>query len=157
MTKHIFFIFLFLSALQADAQKQITEAQLNALILKANDTLYVVNFWATWCKPCIEEMSHFIELAGQLKDKPVQFILISMDFKSQEERVRDFVAKKEVPLPVYQLMTENSNNFINRIELEWSGAIPATVYYRNAEKVYFYEGEYSYETLSNTLKNLINP
>lgn len=156
MAKLILSAFLILSALRADAQKQITEAELKDLSFKANDTLYVVNFWATWCKPCIEEMPHFIQLAENLKDQPVRFFLVSMDFKSQEEKLREFVLKKEIPLPVYQLIPENINHFINQIDPDWSGAIPATAYYRNAQKVYFYEGEYTFETLSSTLNKLIN-
>jgi len=156
MAKLILSAFLILSALRADAQKQITEAELKDLSFKVNDTLYVVNFWATWCKPCIEEMPHFIQLAENLKDQPVRFFLVSMDFKSQEEKLREFVLKKEIPLPVYQLIPENINHFINQIDPDWSGAIPATAYYRNAQKVYFYEGEYTFETLSSTLNKLIN-
>jgi thiol-disulfide isomerase/thioredoxin len=157
MAKLILSACIILSALQADAQKQITEAQLKALSFKPGDTLYVVNFWAIWCKPCIEEMPYFIQLAEKLKNQPVQFFLVSLDFKSQEEKLREFVLKKGIPLPVYQLIPENSNQFINQIDPDWSGAIPATAYYRNAQKVYFYEGEYTFENLSLTLNKLINP
>src|SRR5688572_595506 len=45
-----------------------------------NDTTYIVNFWATWCKPCVEELPHFEQLYQEYKDKKVRLILVSLDF-----------------------------------------------------------------------------
>ena len=54
---------------------------------KNNDTVYVINFWATFCKPCIEEIPDFIRLAEKYKTKKVKLLLVSLDLKS-------YVAKK---------------------------------------------------------------
>ena len=48
-----------------------------------SDTLFVINFWATWCKPCVEELPDFIKLDKQMEGKPFKMILVSLDFRSQ--------------------------------------------------------------------------
>ncbi|MEZ5172314.1 MAG: TlpA family protein disulfide reductase [Bacteroidia bacterium] len=150
----LIFILIF-STLRVEAQEFITESRLDQLVRNNNDTLYVVNFWATWCKPCIEEMPYFIHLSDSLKNQPVEFIFISMDFKSQHERVKEFVAKKALSNRVYQLIPANADEFINSVDETWSGAIPATIYYRSGQKLYFYEGEYEAFRLSSTILNLL--
>lgn len=155
MRQFLLFILLLFFTLRVEAQEIITESRFGQLVQKSNDTLYVVNFWATWCKPCIEEMSFFMHLSDSLKNHPVKFIFVSMDFKSQHDRVKEFVAKKAPLERVYQLIPENANEFINSVDESWSGAIPATAYYRSGQKLYFYEGEYEASQLSTNILKLI--
>jgi thiol-disulfide isomerase/thioredoxin len=110
-------------------------------LLTDNDTLYVINFWATWCKPCIKEMPYFIELAERMKGKKFKLLLVSLDFKNQlNSRLIPFIEEKKLQQYVVLLADGRYNSWIDRVSTEWSGAIPATLF-KNGNKTLFFEGE----------------
>jgi thiol-disulfide isomerase/thioredoxin len=119
--------------------------QLQELRQSPHDTLYVVNFWATWCKPCIKEMPYFEAANQQYKGQPVRVILVSMDaVQDMEKRVMPFVQKRNLQSRLYLLDEPDGNTWIDRIEPKWSGAIPATMFFNNKRKQYeFVERELS--------------
>lgn len=70
---------------------EYTPDQVSELLNKKNDTLYVTNFFATWCAPCVRELPHFREKMDELKGKPVKFTFVSLDQKSDwEAKVKEF-------------------------------------------------------------------
>lgn len=100
-----------------------------------SDTTYIINFWATWCKPCIEELPYFEALTQQYANKPVKVILVSMDFvKDLEKKVVPFVTRKKLQSTVFLLDEPDQDFLINAIEPKWSGAIPATIILNNAHQ-----------------------
>lgn len=107
-----------------------------------NDTLYVVNMWATWCKPCVEELPYFDSLRTEWKDRPVHFIWVSHDAKSRTRQVADFLSKNNYTAEVFILSSGNPNVWIDQIETKWSGSIPATILYKNGQKTGFHEGDF---------------
>ena len=128
------------------------------LIEKNDDVLYVVNFWATWCKPCVEELPEFMEVNEELSENPnFKMYLISMDMpKKVESLVISFLKKNHIATEVF-LMDDNKrmNTWIPKIDKHWTGAIPATIIYKNGEKLFFKEGKVSKEELKNVItKNL---
>lgn len=122
--------------------KVVNYDELKSVIQKEDDILYVVNFWATWCKPCIEELPDFMEVNEEFKDHPnFKLILVSMDSKKQlDTKVKKFIEKNKITADVY-LLDDNKrmNEWIPATDANWSGAIPATVMYKNGEKVFFKE------------------
>lgn len=122
--------------------KAVDYDELKSVIQKEDDVLYVVNFWATWCKPCIEELPDFMEVNEEFKDHPnFKLILVSMDSKKQlDTKVKKFIEKNKITADVY-LLDDNKrmNEWIPATDANWSGAIPATVMYKNGEKVFFKE------------------
>ena len=60
-----------------------------------------VNFWATWCPPCIAEMPDINQLYSEMHEKDIEFVLISLDDDFQ--KAKDFVRKKEFGFPIFQL------------------------------------------------------
>lgn len=111
------------------------------------DTTYVVNFWATWCKPCVDELPYFDSLALAMKDQKVRVILVTIDFEeSLNKRVIPFINKRNVLSQVVLFDDPRQNDWIPKISKEWSGAIPATYIYRG-KKTAFYEQQFSYKTL----------
>ncbi len=113
------------------------------------EKLLVVNFWATWCKPCIAEMPHLLRMADTLKAHGVKLVFVSFDFRDQlTTRVIPFVKKTKIQQDVMLLDEPNPNSFINKVNTDWSGSIPATLIVNNAGKqVAFHEGEFTYDTL----------
>lgn len=118
-------------------------AQYQNRVQQKNDTLYVVNFWATWCKPCVAELPFFQKAAATYKDKPVKIILVSQDAKARIFQVAQFMQKQQYTSECFLLSAGNPNVWIDKIEPKWSGTIPATILYRNGEKVNFYEGDFA--------------
>ncbi|WP_445381358.1 TlpA disulfide reductase family protein [Robiginitalea sp. IMCC43444] len=96
-----------------------------------NDTTYVVNFWATWCKPCIKELPYFEELNNSRSGEKVKVILVSLDFPKQvETNLLPFLEKRKISSEVVVLLDGKYNDWIDKVSPEWSGAIPATYVYR---------------------------
>lgn len=121
-----------------------------------NDTLYVINFWATWCVPCIKELPHFEKLNQKYKSGKFKMILVSLDFpKMIESRVIPFIKNKNLQAEVVVLNDPDANSWIEKVAKEWSGAIPATVIYKN-EKRKFYEQSFTEEELETEIKSFIN-
>lgn len=115
-----------------------------AMSSKQNDTTYVFNFWATWCKPCIEELPSFEAADSAFATDKVKVILISLDFKRQVEAVNKFITDKHLKSQVYLLDEVNYNKWIDRVDTTWTGAIPATVIINNKKKYRkFYEQSFT--------------
>ncbi len=129
--------------------------QLKEIIEKNDDKLYVVNFWATWCRPCIEELPHFLEVSRSYdKQAPFQMILVSLD-KAEllETEVAKVITKLHIDNDVYILDDNKRMNYwIPAIDSTWSGAIPATVFYKNGQKLHFTEGQLTKEELNTIIK-----
>ncbi|MBK6838896.1 MAG: TlpA family protein disulfide reductase [Bacteroidetes bacterium] len=85
---------LFLSV-NSQSVRLLSSTELLSEVNKQNDTLYVLNFWATWCKPCIEELPWFETAGKNYKDNTVKILLINLDFNSKvNNQVIPFVRKK---------------------------------------------------------------
>lgn len=102
--------------------------------LKNNDTVYLVNYWATWCKPCVEEFPDFIKLEKQMKNERFKMILVSLDFPSQiDSRVIPFLNDNNISSEVV-ILDDKANYWINKVNENWDGDIPVTQIIKNGEK-----------------------
>lgn len=95
-------------------------------VIKANDTVYVINFWATWCAPCIKELPYFEQLHQE--NKKVKVLLVSLDSqKDLEKKLIPFIDRKKITAEVILLSDKDYNTWLSKIDKDWSGAIPATL------------------------------
>lgn len=118
--------------------------------------IHVVNFWATWCAPCVKELPYFEEVNKIYKDKGVEVLLVSLDFPRQyDSKLKPFLKEKQLNSKVVCLDDVDQNTWIPAIDKDWSGAIPATLIYNNNKRK-FYEGSFTKETLQTELNNFIN-
>jgi thiol-disulfide isomerase/thioredoxin len=144
------------SALASEKVPLLTLDQLKAnTISQNNDTLYVVNFWATWCKPCVAEMPYFEEAAKSFAPQKVKVVFVSLNYPRELATVEKFVNQKKISAPCYVLDAGNPNIWIDKIESEWGGSIPATIMYKNGKKVFFREGEFTQNELDSIIKTKI--
>jgi len=123
-------------------------------IKQNDDKLYVVNFWAAWCVPCVEELPDFVKLYNEYKkDIDFEMVLVSLDRASDlETKVEPFVQKHNITPPVFILSdVKRMNEWIPAINTHWSGAIPATAIYKNGKQLFFKEGIMSYEELKKVI------
>lgn len=107
---------------------------LKVLLANKSDTIFVLNFWATWCKPCVAELPSFVSAANQFKGQPVKIQLVSLDFVSDIKKVKALLGKpKYAPLNSYLMTNIDYDSWINLVSPEWGGAIPATLIFNNAK------------------------
>tara|TARA_B110000093_G_scaffold172076_1_gene202719 strand:- start:990 stop:1472 length:483 start_codon:yes stop_codon:yes gene_type:complete len=129
--------------------------ELQKILSTKKDKLVVVNFWATWCPPCVSELPHFMEVNNEYADQDsYEMILVSLDKASDlETSVRKMIDKLNITTDAY-ILDDNKrmNEWIPAIDAGWSGAIPATVFYKNNKKVLFVEGQITKEELKNAIE-----
>ena len=144
---------LFPLLLNAQTVPSLSYNELKPLLNQKGDKIYVVNFWATWCAPCIKELPYF-EVLNQRED--VQVLLVSLDFpKHKESRLLPFIKKNKLQAKVVLLDDADENYWINDIHPNWSGALPATLIYTKKQRG-FYEQSFTASKLDKILK-LFNP
>lgn len=160
MPKVILISLILLAAIAAHAQPHeevpVYDFEgLQPLLQKQNDTTYVVNFWATWCKPCVAELPVFEDLNKKYKDKKVKVLLVSLDFiKNYNSRLLPFIKDQKIQSQVVLLNDPRSNEWIDRVSPQWSGAIPATLIYRNNQRM-FYERSFTTPELEAEVQKFI--
>ena len=124
--------------------------ELHPLLNQKGNKTYVVNFWATWCAPCIKELPYFEELNN---NKKIEVILVSLDFpKHKEKRLLPFIKKRQLSSRVILLDDDDENFWINDISSTWSGALPATLIYTQNRRG-FYEQSFTKEELFQEVKS----
>ncbi len=122
---------------------------------KKTDSIYVVNFWATWCKPCVKELPAFEKISAEYSDEKVIVLLVSLDFPDKiESQVMPFLQKNNIKSEVVLLDDADANSWIPKVSPEWSGAIPATIIYKKDNRK-FYERSFTFEELENELKTYL--
>lgn len=128
---------------------------LELLLHKKDEKTYVVNFWATWCKPCVKELPAFEKLFKNYADKNVEIILVSLDFPNQiESRLLPFIEKHKLQSRVVHMNDPDQNTWIPKVSEKWSGTIPATLIY-NTNNREFYEQSFTFDLLQSELKKFL--
>jgi thiol-disulfide isomerase/thioredoxin len=103
--------------------------QLTTSIKAEKERIQVINFWATWCGPCIKELPLFEQLNEARKDIRVR--LVSLDLDPNPDKVRSFAVRKKLKAEIVMLDERDPNSFIDKIDKSWSGALPATLVINN--------------------------
>ena len=123
---------------------------------KNNDTVYVVNFWATWCKPCVEELPFLEQLQQDHINQPLQVVLVSLDFRNQiQSKLIPFINDHSLQSKVIVLDDPDANSWIDQVDERWSGAIPATLVYRREKRLFFKEGFEDYESIKSAIDQIL--
>lgn len=108
--------------------------------------LVVLNVWATWCAPCVEEMPSYVRLARRLRARGVELVLVSTDPPETRVAALQQLQLWGAPAPTY-LKTGKDMAFIDALHPDWNGTLPATFLYRRGTRVAFWEGPVDYATL----------
>lgn len=105
-----------------------TAEKLMARTAAGKDTTYIINFWATWCAPCVAELPQFTALHNRYKGKKVKVLLVSMDFPdAYPQKLQAYVTRKALEPEVVWFSETDANAFIPKIDKAWSGALPGTL------------------------------
>ncbi len=131
--------------------------ELKPMLQKDNDTTYVVNFWATWCTPCVQELPYFVELNNAYKDKAFRLMLVSLDFKKDYlHKLQPFVQERALESNVVVLEDNHSNYWIDDIDKSWSGSIPATLVFKGKERAFYERTFHHVDELKDIVKPYLN-
>jgi len=160
MIKRVIFIFTLMVFVMVVSAQDIPKWKIEDVVRSysaKNDTVYVVNFWATFCKPCIEEIPHFLRLAEKYKNQKVKLLLVSLDLPSYyPAKIAAFAGKNNYNTNIVWLNETNADHFCPMIDPMWSGAIPSTIVVNNSNGYRkFKEEEMSAEELEKSLLEAI--
>ena len=153
----IFSLVMLLSvpALSQQVQKiKITELE---KIIAESKTPLVINFWATYCKPCIEEMPHFLTLEKEYAKSNLQLLLVSLDMQDDyPAKVNAFLQKRKITRSSAWLDETDADYFCPKIDSSWSGALPASLFVNNKKKYKrFVEDSFTKQELQKEIENLL--
>jgi thiol-disulfide isomerase/thioredoxin len=117
----------------------------------------LVNFWATWCAPCVEEMPHLVELSEEYRDR-LDFLAVSADSLTlTADQVPEMMRKLKMTLPTRVLVTDDQDAAITAIHAEWQGDLPATFFYNaQGELVNRLQGGQSREELQAAIQAVLS-
>jgi len=120
-------LFLNVTSLKAQSVPSWKVASLNKYIA-ASDSILVINFWATFCKPCNEEIPYFETIVNKYKKQKVKLLLVSLDMKDQyPQKLKAFAKKNKYSSQIIWLNETNADYFCPAVDTTWSGGIPATL------------------------------
>ena len=146
----IWFICLLFSSIHLNAQVKLisTDSLLHMVRSPKDSSTIVINFWATWCKPCVQELPYFIEADSLLKSKNIQFIFVSFDGEDGLKKVKKYVSVKHLPGTHYLFDSYDFNELITSVG-GWEGNIPYTILLKNGTRK---NHEINFSSLKQLLK-----
>jgi len=155
--KYLLIISFCLGSFLINAQIEIIKFPQLEEILKSNDEkIKVINFWATWCAPCVKELPYFEKASEIYEQEGLEIILVNLDFAEQKQKVEKFIAKHVIKNRVVLLDEIDYNSWIDKINKNWSGAIPATIIIDRNNQHKFIEGELNQDELNGLINDILN-
>jgi thiol-disulfide isomerase/thioredoxin len=152
-----FLIILMLISIPSPGQ-EIPKWKLSDLkkLIHQSEQPLIINFWATFCKPCLEELPYFQVLADQYKYNGVKLILVSLDLPEDYNKIQAFAVKHQINAAIVYLDETNADLFCPAVDKDWSGSIPASLLINNKNAYRkFFEGKISAEKLEAEINSMI--
>jgi thiol-disulfide isomerase/thioredoxin len=154
--KKLSFVLLLLSVTMFSFAQQIPKWKITdyeKYISSSKDEVLVVNFWATFCKPCVAEIPSFISTVEKHKADKVKLMLVSLDLKSEyPAKIASFAKKHHFNTNLAWLNETDADYFCPKVDVKWSGSIPSTIFINTkTEYRFFYEGEMTLQEFEKEL------
>lgn len=138
---------------QSQQVQKVTYSELESMMSNREHSLTIVNFWATWCGPCIKEMPHFDALD---KRADIKVLFVSIDFEQEFPKIGKLIEKKSIGADVLWLNETDYDTYMRKVSDDWSGAIPATLMIDSNDRRFFYEKAFTAEQLETTVTEIID-
>ena len=142
------------SVLPAHTISRLSFDQITTYVTEERGKPLLVNFWATWCEPCVEELPDLITLYETHHKDGLDMVGFSADFPEQTDKVvKPFVKSHKIPYPIYVADPDDQDTLINYFSKEWSGAVPGTFLYDSSGRLIRMRiGKMSYEEMEEFIK-----
>ncbi len=145
-----------LTAAGPDRLIPLDETVLQQVVTAHKGKVLLVNFWATWCAPCREEMPQLVKLDASLRAKGFRLVTVSADEPEDQAQALQFLQKQAVPSPAYLKRAKNDDKFISALDPKWTGALPVSFLYdKSGRKVRSFIGEVSLKDLEAAIRKLL--
>lgn len=132
----------------------IDASSANELMKNKTNKLIMINLWATWCVPCVEEFPDLVTMNRMYRDRDFKMITISMDAMKDKDKALAFLKKKESSSQNYIYSGDSKYKLIDAIDPKWQGALPYTILIEPGGKiVYAKEGQVNADTLKAKIIN----
>jgi thiol-disulfide isomerase/thioredoxin len=150
-------LLLLVSAFAAAARLEpVDESTFPKLVEAQHGKVVLIDFWATWCDPCREELPKLATLEARLRARGLVLITISVDEAEKDAAAYAFLLKSGVRLPGWRRQADSDQNFINSVDPAWSGALPAVFLFdRTGRKAQAFIGETSTEDIAQAVSKLL--
>jgi thiol-disulfide isomerase/thioredoxin len=137
--------------------RPIDENGLQQLVKQARGKVILMNFWASWCDPCVEEIPDLLKITREFRPYGLEVILVSIDEPEDiDTKTAPFLKAQGVNFRTYIKKTRDDEVFINSVDKKWTGAIPATfIYDKNGVLVKRLIAQQNFETFAETLRTLL--
>ena len=149
-------VFCLVSMAAAPELKPIDEAGFRGVLQANRGKVVLFDFWATWCDPCREELPALVKLAAKYRARGLVLITVSADSPESEAAARRFLEKNGVAPPAYIKHVKSDEDFINSIDVKWSGALPALFLYdRSGGRAASFFGETETSDIESAIQKLL--
>ncbi len=127
---------------------------INTFLRNQDETVYIINFWATWCAPCVRELPDFERITAEYPESEIKVVLVSLDkIKDKTTKLLPFLRQNQIISEVIHMESKKSHIWIDKFAPQWSGAIPATIIKYKDRKA-FHEGGLSYSRIMNYINEI---
>jgi thiol-disulfide isomerase/thioredoxin len=135
--------------------RRVTARQIRELVDERKGKVVVVNFWASWCPPCVREFPAITKVYQQYHDKGLDLFAVALNAPEEIEEIKQFLAEQKPPFSIY-LADPEDKTFNETVLEKWYGEMPLTLVFNTAgERVLAHRSEVTYEALSKTLEPLL--
>jgi thiol-disulfide isomerase/thioredoxin len=138
---------------KAISVEPLDEAGLKRMIQNREGKVLLLNVWATWCAPCVEEFPDIARLSQSYDSKTLEVVAVSADYPDEvDSKIIPFLKKQNVSFRVYVAKFDDQEDFINALDPTWNGALPATLIYdRHGRQRFFHVGQQTYEQFKDAV------
>jgi thiol-disulfide isomerase/thioredoxin len=88
-----------------------------------------VNFWASWCEPCMDEFPELVRAARGWRPRGIRFVSVSADDPADLAPVRKTIDRFGGPFDALLVASGDTDDLIRKVDAEWTGALPASFLY----------------------------
>ncbi len=146
-----------ISVVKSQELVSATQHTLDSIKTANKGKVVLINFWATWCKPCVEEFPDIVKINNSFKEKDFKLVMVSLDFSEDlDSKTTNFLKKMKVDFLTYYNGFAKDDDLINYMDKNWNGGIPGTfIFDKEGKLTKTFIGKTSYEEFEKSIEDLL--